>query len=240
MMTVNEVSKLTGVSIRTLQYYDTIGLLKPIQYTESGYRLYDDTSMERLQQILLFKELEFPLREIKWIIDAPNFDRNKALEQQIELLTMKKEHLEKLINFARGIKGIGVKYMDFKVFDTRKIDEYIKRAKEQWGQTAEYKEFEEKTKNWTKDDEAAVANELMQIFVEFGKMKEMNPADEPVQLQVRKLKDYITGIFIHVLIRFYVGLEECMPVEASLLKILMLSAERVLQNLQVKQLIYII
>ena len=195
MMTVNEVSKLTGVSIRTLQYYDTIGLLKPIEYTESGYRLYDDTSLERLQQILLFKELEFPLKEIKKIIDAPNFDRNKALEQQIELLTMKKEHLENLISFARGIKGIGVKYMDFKVFDTRKIDEYTKRAKEQWGQTAEYKEFEEKTKNWTKDDEAAVANEFMQIFVEFGKMKEMNPADEPVQLQVRKLQDYITEHF---------------------------------------------
>ena len=120
MMTVNEVSKLTGVSIRTLQYYDTIGLLKPIEYTESGYRLYDDTSLERLQQILLFKELEFPLKEIKKIIDAPNFDRNKALEQQIDLLTMKKEHLENLISFARGIKGIGVKYMDFKVFDTRK------------------------------------------------------------------------------------------------------------------------
>ena len=92
MMTVNEVSKLTGVSIRTLQYYDTIGLLKPIEYTESGYRLYDDTSLERLQQILLFKELEFPLKEIKKIIDAPNFDRNKALEQQIDLLTMKKEN----------------------------------------------------------------------------------------------------------------------------------------------------
>ena len=76
MMTVNEVSKLTGVSIRTLQYYDTIGLLKPIEYSESGYRLYDDTSLERLQQILLFKELEFPLKEIKKIIDAPNFDRN--------------------------------------------------------------------------------------------------------------------------------------------------------------------
>ena len=69
MMTVNEVSKLTGVSIRTLQYYDTIGLLKPAEYTESGYRLYDDTSLERLQQILLFKELEFPLKEIKKIID---------------------------------------------------------------------------------------------------------------------------------------------------------------------------
>ena len=177
MMTVNEVSKLTRVSIRTLQYYDTIGLLKPIEYTESGYRLYDDTSLERLQQILLFKELEFPLKEIKKIIDAPNFDRNKALEQQIELLTMKKEHLENLISFARGIKGIGVKYMDFKVFDTTKIDEYSKRAKEQWGQTSEYKEFEEKTKNWTKDDEATVANEFMQLFVEFGQMKEMDPED---------------------------------------------------------------
>ena len=128
MMTVNEVSKLTGVSIRALQYYDTIGLLKPNDYTESGYRLYDDTALERLQQILLFKELEFPLKEIKEIIDAPDFDRNKALEQQIELLTMKKEHLENLINFARGIKMLGVKNMDFTVFDTKMIDEYSKRA----------------------------------------------------------------------------------------------------------------
>ena len=195
MMTVNEVSKLTGVSIRTLQYYDTIGLLKPVEYTESGYRLYDDTSLERLQQILLFKELEFPLKEIKRIIDAPDFDRNKALEQQIELLTMKKEHLENLINFARGINGIGVKYMNFKVFDTKKIDEYCKRAREQWEHTAEYKEYEEKTKNWTKEDEVTVANEFMGIFVEFGKMKEMNPSDVQVQAQVKKLHNYITEHF---------------------------------------------
>ena len=120
---------------------------------------------------------------------------NQTLEQQIELLTMKKNHLENLISFARGIKGIGVKYMDFKVFDTRKIDEYSKQAKEQWGQTSEYKEFEEKTKNWTKDDEATVANGFMQLFVEFGQMKEMDPADEQVQLQVRKLQDYITDHF---------------------------------------------
>ena len=237
MMTVNEVSKLTGVSIRTLQYYDTIGLLKPIEYTESGYRLYDDTSLERLQQILLFKELEFPLKEIKKIIDAPNFDRNKALEQQIELLTMKKEHLENLISFARGIKGIGVKYMDFKVFDTTKIDEYSKRAKEQWGQTSEFKEFEEKTKNWTKDDEATAANEFMQLFVEFGQMKETNPADEQVQLQVRKLQDYITNHF-YVLIRFYVVLEECMLVEENLRKILTMLVVQALRSLQAKPWIY--
>ena len=85
--------------------------------------------------------------------------------------------------------------MDFKAFDTSKIDEYAKRAKEQWGQTAEYKEFEEKTKNWTKDDETSVANDFMQIFVEFGQMKEMNPSDEKVQFQVKKLQDYITEHF---------------------------------------------
>ena len=195
MMTVNEVSKLTGVSIRALQYYDAIGLLPPAGYTEAGYRLYDDAAMERLQQILLFRELEFPLKEIKRILDSPNFDQSKALKQQIELLTMKKEHLENLILFARGIKVMGVNYMDFKVFDTKKIDEYSKLAKEQWGHTAEYKEYEEKTKNLTKDDEAAVADEFMKIFVEFGQMKKMNPSDEPVQAQAKKLQDYITEHF---------------------------------------------
>ncbi|MBO4775116.1 MAG: MerR family transcriptional regulator, partial [Lachnospiraceae bacterium] len=133
MMTVNEVSKLAGVSIRTLQYYDKIGLLKPAEYTESGYRLYDDTAIERLQQILLFKELEFPLKDIKEIIMSPDFDKKKALEQQIELLTLKKEHLENLIKFARGINIKGENTMDFSAFDTKKIDEYTKKAKEQWG-----------------------------------------------------------------------------------------------------------
>lgn len=195
MMTVNEVSKLVGVSIRTLQYYDTIGLLKPSEYTESGYRLYDDTALERLQQILLFKELEFPLKEIKGIIDAPNFDRDKALEQQIELLTMKKEHLENIINFARGIKNKGVKNMDFTVFDTKKMDEYAKRAKEEWGNTKEYKEYEEKTKNLTEGDKKNMTEEFMQIFAEFGQMMSLNPKEENVQLQVKKLQDYISEHF---------------------------------------------
>ena len=195
MMTVNEGSKLTGVSIRTLQYYDTIGLLKPSEYTESGYRLYDDTALERLQQILLFKELEFPLKEIKEIMDAPNYDRNKALEQQIELLSLKKEHLENLINFARGIKWLGVKQMDFTVFDTKKIDEYSKRAKEQWGKPPEYKEFEEKAKNWPDEEQQGMMSDFMQIFAEFGQMMTLDPADEKVQLQVKKLKDYISEHF---------------------------------------------
>ena len=195
MMTVNEVSKLTGVSVRTLQYYDTIGLLKPSGYTEAGYRLYDDTALERLQQILLFKELEFPLKEIKGIIDAPDFDRNKALQQQIELLTMKKEHLENLIDFARGLKLLGVRKVDFKVFDTKKIDEYSKRAKEQWGKTPEYKEYERKMQNMSDEDELAMVDEFMQIFAEFGQMMALEPSDEEVQVQVKKLQDYITEHF---------------------------------------------
>ena len=185
MMTVNEVSKLTGVSIRTLQYYDTIGLLLPTGYTESGYRLYDDTAMERLQQILLFKELEFPLKEIKQIIDAPNFDRDKALSQQIKLLTMKKEHLEGLIDFARKIKMTGVKKMDFQVFDTTKMDAYAKQAKEQWGQTDEYKEYEEKRKGQSVDVQKMAWQNLELLFVEFGKMKEKDPGDDAVQHQVK-------------------------------------------------------
>lgn len=195
MMSVKEVSKLSGVSVRTLHYYDEIGLLHPSEVTETGYRLYDDTALERLQQILLFRELEFPLKEIKEILDAPNFDRNKALQQQIELLTIKKEHLENLINFARGIKALGVRYMDFSAFDTKKIDEYSKQAKEQWGKTESYKEFKEKSKDWTEDTAKDIAGDMMKLFVTFGEMKEKNPADDEVQAQVKKLQDYITEHF---------------------------------------------
>ncbi len=195
MMTVNEVSKLTGVSIRTLQYYDKIGLLKPAQYTESGYRLYDDAALERLQQILLFKELQFPLKEIKQIISRPNFDRAKALEQQIELLTMKKEHLERLILFACEIKEKGENAMDFSAFDKKKIDEYTEQAKAQWGTTDAYKEFEEKSKYRTGAETQAISEQMMQIFVELGQMKEMEPAGEAVQNQIKKLQVFITEHF---------------------------------------------
>ena len=115
MMTVNEVSKLTGVSIRALQYYDKIGLLHPAEYTEAGYRLYDDTALERLQQILLFRELEFSLKEIQSILQSTDFDRDRALDQQICLLTLKKEHIENLITFARGLKQVGGMNMELEV-----------------------------------------------------------------------------------------------------------------------------
>ena len=194
-MTVNEVSKLTGVSIRTLHYYDQIGLLQPTGITESGYRQYDDTALERLQQILLFRELEFPLKEIKKILDSDGFDRKKALEQQIELLTLKKEHLENLITFAREIKRTGVRTMDFKVFDKSKMDEYAKKAKEQWGDTEAYKEFEQKNKDRSESDMKHITRGLMQVFAEFGEMMDKKADDELVQGLVKKLQDYISTHF---------------------------------------------
>ena len=195
MMTVKKVSQLTGVSIRTLQYYDTIGLLKPDQYTDSGYRLYGTDALKRLQQILLFRELEFSLKEIRAIMDAPDFDTEKALQQQIELLTLKKDHLEKLIEFAGGIKNMGGEPMDFTVFDTQKIDEYAKRAKEQWGSTAAYSEYEKKTEKRTEVQQKDAMKNLMMIFKEFGTLRGQSPAAEDVQKQVRKLQDYITANF---------------------------------------------
>ena len=149
MKTVHEVSELSGVSIRTLQYYDRIGLLSPACYSDAGYRLYDDAALEKLQQILLFRELQFPLKDIMEIVNRPDFDRSKALAQQIELLKLKKEHIENLIDLAMGIKAMGVKELTregFEAFDTRKIDEYARQAKATWGTTDAYKEYEQKSK----------------------------------------------------------------------------------------------
>ncbi|SFB97371.1 MerR family transcriptional regulator [Ruminococcus albus] len=197
MKTVNEVSKLTGVSIRTLQYYDKIGLLTPAMRTEAGYRLYDDTALERLQQILLFRELEFSLSDIKAVLEAPDFDRKKALTQQIELLTLKKQRLEAIIGLAREIRDKGEDIMDFNAFDTSKIEEYTSRAKAEWGDTKEYEEYAKKSSKRTKEDENNIASGLMAVFADFGKLKDGSPDSPEAAEQVRVLQKYITENYYH-------------------------------------------
>jgi len=192
MKTVNEVSKQTGVSIRTLQYYDEIGLLKPSVRTEAGYRLYDDAGLERLQQILLFRELEFSLAEIRTILDAPDFDRAKALQQQIELLTLKRERLDRIIAFAREIQQKGEMNMNFDAFDTAKLDEYAARAKAEWGRTKEYAEYTEKAKGRSDMDQKQIAADFMQIFAEFGRLRESGAADGEVMRLVCTLQNFIS------------------------------------------------
>lgn len=195
MMTVNDVSKLSGISVRTLHYYDQIGLLHPDQVSEAGYRLYGQASLERLQQILLFRQLEFPLKEIKDIIDRPDFNKEEALDQQIQMLKLQQEHLSGLINLALEIKKNGVNKMDFKPFDTSKLDKYAKDAKERWGSTDAYKESAEKTKNYTKEDWDMADNKMTSVFAEFGKLKELPPESPDAQMAVKKLQDLISQFY---------------------------------------------
>ena len=155
-------------------------------------RLYDDAALERLQQILLFRELEFPLKDIRKIVENPAFDRQKALEQQITLLTLKKQHLEVLIGLAQKIRTTGGKVMDFTAFDTQKIKKYTEQAKKEWGETPEYKEFEEKTAHKTEKEVKDMSSQLMDIVAAFGGMQGKDPADPEVQAQVKKLQEFIT------------------------------------------------
>lgn len=122
MRTVKEVSELTGISVRTLHYYDEIGLFEPTIVSEAGYRLYDDKALERLQQILFFREFDMPLREIKSIMENPNLDKNQLLCSQKQVLILKKERLERLI---AGIDDIlkGENRMDFEIFSKTDVEQ---------------------------------------------------------------------------------------------------------------------
>ena len=129
MHSVKEVSALSGISVRTLHYYDEIGLLRPTRKSEAGYRLYDDRALERLRQILFFREFEIPLKDIRAILDDPRFDRVQILQMQRRMLSAKKERLERLI---AGIDGIlkGEDTMDFAIFDRTELEEIARSALE--------------------------------------------------------------------------------------------------------------
>lgn len=193
MRTVKEVSQLTGVSVRTLHHYDAIGLLKPSCVTQAGYRLYDEEALQRLQTILLFRELQFPLKEIKVILDSPAFDPMAALTQQIELLELQRKHLDNLISHARKMQKTGVFSMDFSSYDTAEMDNYAAEAKRRWGKTDAYREFTEKTADKTQQQMQATGDVLMDIFAEIGAIRHLSPASREAQDLVAKLQNFITG-----------------------------------------------
>ena len=120
MKTVKEVSELTGISVRTLHYYDEIGLFKPTHVTEAGYRLYDDKAIEKLGQILIFRELDIPLADIKLIMETPDLDYNRVLAKQRELLLLKQQRIERIIaSLDEMMKG--EQTVDFTVFDETEL-----------------------------------------------------------------------------------------------------------------------
>ena len=193
MRTVQQVSNLTGVSVRTLHHYDQIGLLKPTKITEAGYRLYDEEALRKLQTILFFRELEFPLKQIKTFLDDPGFDPQEALADQIRLLELRAEQLSRLITHARQIQETGVIPMDFSAFDKSKQDAYAAEAKKRWGKTDAYKEFEQKTAGQTQAQQDAAGNGLMAIFSRMGAIRTTDPASSEAQALVKELQDYITA-----------------------------------------------
>ena len=195
-MQINEFAKLAGVSVRTLHYYDEIGLLKPAFVDEqNGYRFYDEISLERMQEILFYRELDFELKSIRDILSSPDYDKQKALAEQRKLLELKKERLERIIDALDGAtKGmVTMAAFDNSDYETAR-KQYEVEAKQRWGETDAYKEHAEKTAKYTKDKWQAVNDGLMVIFAKFAEcMNDGNTADsDEAQALVKELQNYIT------------------------------------------------
>ena len=195
MKTVKEMSYLTGVSVRALHHYDAIGLLKPTRVTEAGYRLYDESALERLYMILVFRELGLSLKEIAHVLDAPDYDRNRSLEQQIALMQERVTKLQNRISLAKGMLTVGVNYMDFEGFDPQKMDEYSQQAKTLYGKTDAYKEFEQKAKHRTVQQEKDLGTQVMDFFTQLGSMRPCAPDSEAAQNWAKELQAFFTENF---------------------------------------------
>ncbi len=204
-MRINAFAKLTGVSVRTLHYYDKIGLLQPSVVDDKGYRFYDDVSLERMQDILFYRELDFSLKTIAEILDAPGYIRYEALENQKYLLQIKMRRLERLISAIEDIEystdtegGLNV---DLSLFDNSEFEvaqkKYEDQVKEYWGNTEAYAEYTEKTAGYSKDKWNKVGNEFADILNEFAKLHELGVEPDNVLAQelARDLQNYINDHF---------------------------------------------
>ena len=197
MKTVKEIAKLTGISARTLHYYDEIGLLKPTQKSEAGYRLYDEKALETLQQILFFREFDIPLKDIKTVIQNPSFDRNQILQMQRKMLVAKKERIERLIASIDDILK-GESKMGFEIFNKSEIEEMcsamIENMKEEQKQVfiEQYGSIEEWKKEFMEKASTKEAQENFAQVVEWYGSKEkaleasMNPQNADIQLEYQK------------------------------------------------------
>lgn len=191
MMTVKEMSELTGISARTLHYYDEIGLFTPTEKSEAGYRLYDDKALETLQQILFFREFDIPLKEIKAIMENPALDKNQILQMQKKMLVAKKERMERLIASIDDILK-GENKMDFAIFSKTEIEEMFQAMVEHMPEDMKnlaVKEFGS-TEQWKQHYMEVVSSEKMQKkyakVVEWygGKDKYLSVAKNPISKEV--------------------------------------------------------
>ena len=193
MLTVKQVSQLTGLSVRTLHHYDKIGLLRPARVSGAGYRLYDDSSLARLQSILLFRELRFSLKEICQLLDRPDFDPVKAIDGQLVLLQAQRQRLDELIQLALKIQTTGEITMNFKPFDDQKMEQYRSEAKARWGQSQAWQEYESREKAGM--DVSSAGSGLLALLAELGQLRDKGPQSPESQAAVARLQQYITDHF---------------------------------------------
>ena len=214
MYKINEVSKLTGVSIRMLHHYDKIRLLEPSKRTDSNYRMYNDDDIARLYQILLFKELEFPLQEIKQILDDKDFNREEALKVQRNLIFEKKQRLERILeSIDDTIESLGGNVMskdNFKAFGYEEVKKHQEKYKEEtekrYGKSDAYRESQGKTSKYSKNDWENIMQEAGAIYEELYKLMDKDPSDEKVQELIQKWRNHITTNFYNCTIEIFRGL----------------------------------
>ncbi len=191
MMTVKEISELTGISVRTLHYYDEIGLFTPTEKSEAGYRLYDDKALEDLQQILFFREFDIPLKEIKAVMENPDLDRNQILQMQRNMLVAKKTRMERLISSIDDILK-GENKMDFAVFSKTEMEEMFQAMVEHMPEDMKELSIKEfgSVEQWKEHYMEVVSREEMQKnyakVVEWygGKGEYLSVAKNPVSKEV--------------------------------------------------------
>ena len=191
-MQIKAFAEQIGVSVRTLHYYDEIGLLKPSEVdAQNGYRFYDEKSLERMQEILFFRELDFSLKTIAQLLSSPDYDKQQALTRQRQLLLAKKERLEQLIDTIDSMeKGEGFMKPNNE-YEALK-NQYAEEVRQRWGSTDAYKESQLHNTDFSKA--AALLDAVFEKFAELNRSG-ISPSDEPAKVQVEKLQRCITDNF---------------------------------------------
>ena len=205
-MQIREFADFTGVSVRTLHYYDEIGLLAPAHVDQhTGYRYYDEESLLRMQAILFYRELDFSLKRIGKILSSPKYDTAQALHEQKQLLILKKERLERLISAVdEAMKGVNV----MNAFDNSEFEKHKAEARERWGGTDAYREHAEKTKGYSTDHWNALAGEMNALFGEFALCMKHGETPDSAEAQelVKALQNHITRNYYHCTNEILAGL----------------------------------
>lgn len=196
-MPIKKFSELTGVSVRTLHYYDEIGLLTPEYVDEhNGYRYYGEQSLQRISEILFYRELDFSLKAVSQILSLPNYDRKAALQGQKELLILKRNRLNRLIQALDDAEkgAIPIKIFDNSEYEKARA-EYKAEAEKKWGNTDEYRQFSEKTKDYGEEKWCEVNAGLDQVFSKFAEVKAAGfaPESDEAKAVAEELQGFITA-----------------------------------------------